>query len=82
MSDVALEKSVWDLLFARVFVDPTLVLLSQMDATIWSEWVRLIRDNFCFGALFSRTAVMLSSSSSSSRTLVILCFEFCTAREE
>jgi hypothetical protein len=47
MSDVALEKSVRDLLFARVFVDPTLVLLSEMDANIWSEWIRLISDEVC-----------------------------------
>ena len=83
MSDVSLQKSVWDLLFDRVFVDPTLVLLSEMDANIWSEWVRLIPDKVCFGALFSRTAVMLASSTScSTRTLVMRCFEFCTAREE
>ena len=81
MSDVAIEKSVWDLLFARVFVTPTLVLLSEMDATFWPECVRLIPDEFCFGALFPRTAVMLSSSSSSTRTLVILCFELYAARE-
>ena len=82
MSDVSLQKSVWDLLFDRVFVDPTLVLLSEMDANIWSEWARLISDKVCFGALFSRTAMMLASSSSSTRTLVMICFEFCTAREE
>ncbi len=81
MSDVALEKSVWDLLFARVFVEPTLVLLSQMDANIWSEWVRLISDKVCCGA-FSSTVMMLGTSSSSTRTLVIRCFEFCRAREE
>jgi len=75
MSVVALEKSVWDSLFARVFVDPTLVLLSEMDANIWSEWVHLIPDKVGFGALFSRTVVMLVSSSSSTRTLVILGFE-------
>ena len=82
MSDVALQKSVWDLHFGRVVVDPTLVLLSEMDANIWSEWVRLIPDKVCFGALVSRTAMTLMSSSSSTRTFIIICFEFCRAREE
>ena len=71
MSDATLEKSVWDLLLARVLVDPTLVLLSEMDAKIWSEWVRLIPDELCFGVVFSRNAIMLSSSPSSTRTLVL-----------
>ena len=69
MSDATLEKSVWDLLLARVLVDPTLVLLSEMDAKICSEWVRLIPDKFCFGVFFSRDATMSSSSPSSTRTL-------------
>ena len=84
MSDVVLQKSVWDLLFARVFVDPTLVLLSGMDANICSEWARLIPDKVCVGALFFRNAMILASHSPSSsfRTLVLICFEFCRAREE
>ena len=47
MSDATIETSVWDLLLARVLVDLTLVLLSQMDANMWSEWVRLSPDKFC-----------------------------------
>ena len=81
MPDVALEKSVWDLLFAAVFVDPTLVLLSQMDANIWSEWIRLSPDKFCVG-FPSRNAIMLSFSPFSTRTSVITGLDFPTAREE
>ena len=82
MSDATFETSVWDLLFARVLGDPTLVLLSEMDAKIWSECVRLIPDKFGFGVLSSRDAIMLSSSPSSTRTWVLMCFDSCTAREE
>jgi hypothetical protein len=71
MSHATLEKSVWDLLLARVLVDPTLVLLSETDAMIWSEWVRLIPDKFCFGVLFSRDAIKSSCFPSSTRTLVL-----------
>ena len=82
MSDDSIEKFVWDLLFVRVLVDPTLVLLSQMDGNIWSEWVRLMPDKFCVGLLFSRHAIMLSSTSFSTRTSVIMCLEFGQGREE
>jgi hypothetical protein len=81
MSDGVIETSVWDLLLARVLVDPTLVLLSEMDANILSEWVRLSPDKFCVG-LPSSNAIMLSSSPFSTRTSVVLCLDFCTAREE
>ena len=90
MSDGVIETSVWDLLLVRVLVDPTLVLLSEMDAesntsssiNIWSEWVRLSPDKFCVGLLSSRNAMMLSSCPFSTGASVIMCLDFCTAREE
>jgi hypothetical protein len=72
MSGAILEQSVWDLLFDRVFVDPTNVLLSEMNAKPSSEWFRLIPDEFCLGVRVPGTAMLLFSCSSSTHVVVVL----------